>query len=403
MKLNVNFNNLSESYLFTEVAKRIRTYQASHPEAEIIRMDIGDVTRPLATSVVAAMHKAVDHLADADNFHGYGPEQGYAFLREAIALNDYQKRGLDISADEIFVSDGAKCDIGNFTDLMAPDDIVGIPDPVYPVYVDSNIIAGRNVENGGIRYIECSEANDFKPSIPKEHLDVVYLCSPNNPTGSVLTREELKAWVDYAHANQSLILFDSAYEIFVRDEDLPRSIYEIEGADRVAVEIRSFSKTAGFTGIRCGYTVVPRNLFGTFPDGTRKELARLWLRRQTTKFNGASYVSQRGAEAIYTPEGQKEIKENIDYYLRNARLLKDVLESRGVKVIGGGNSPYVWFKLPGGRTSWEVFDLLLDKCHISTTPGSGFGRNGEGCIRMTGFSTHEKTLETASRLRNLPL
>lgn len=404
MQANSNFQNLAETYLFAEVGARVRKYQTEHPDTPVIRMDIGDVTLPLAPAVAEAMNKAVGDMRNAATFHGYGPEQGYAFLREAIARHDYKARGIDISEDEIFVSDGAKCDIANMTDLFAEDTIVGVPNPVYPVYVDSNIMAGRTEANGKIVYIKCDSTNAYKPLVPEgKKIDVIYLCSPNNPTGSVLSKADLKAWVDYARANGSLILFDSAYEAFVSDPKLPRSIYEVEGAKEVAIEVRSYSKTAGFTGLRCGYTVVPAALKARYADGSEVELRKLWLRRQTTKFNGASYVTQRGAEAIYSPEGEEQVKANIAYYLRNARMLREAMDKMGLQAIGGDNSPYVWVKAPDGLGSWELFDLLLQKCHLSTTPGVGFGSGGEGCIRLTGFNSYENTLKAIERLAGLDL
>lgn len=401
MIANSNFQNLSDSYLFPEVGRRVRSFQQSHPDAKVIRMDVGDVTLPIIRPVAEAMRKAVDDMTLSQTFHGYGPEQGYDFLRTAIAENDYRKSGIDIHEDDIFVSDGAKCDIGNLTDIIGTECVVGIPDPVYPVYVDSNIMAGRTVKNGKIVYIKCDGANDYKPLLPESKVDVVYLCSPNNPTGSVLNREDLTQWVDYARRNGSIIIFDSAYEAFITDPNLPKSIYEIEGAKEVAIEVRSFSKTAGFTGLRCGYTVVPDTLTAKYADGTPVALRKLWLRRQTTKFNGASYIVQRGAEAIYTPEGMTEVKANIDYYLQNANLLKEGLQKSGIHSVGGQNSPYVWFKAPDGIGSWEMFDLLLEKCHLSSTPGAGFGEGGEGCIRLTGFNSRENTLEAVKRLLRL--
>lgn len=403
MTANSNFQNLSESYLFPEVGRRVRAFQANHPDVRVIRMDVGDVTRPLIKPVAEAMIKAVKEMTDGTSFRGYGPEQGYDFLRETIAGSDYASRGVEIAADEIFVSDGAKCDIGNLTDIFASESVIGVPDPVYPVYVDSNIMAGRTAENGRLVYIPCDPQDGYKPRVPARDIDVVYLCSPNNPTGGVLGKEDLKSWVDYARKHGAIIIFDSAYEAFVRDPEIPRSIYEVEGAREVAIEVRSYSKTAGFTGLRCGYTVVPRDLKSRFADGAEAQLRKLWLRRQTTKFNGASYVVQRGAEAVYSPEGQVEVKANIDYYLRNASLLRDSLRENGIEAIGGVNSPYVWFKAPGGKGSWEMFDFLLENCHISTTPGAGFGKGGEGCIRLTGFNTYENTVEAAGRLARLTL
>ena len=401
MKLNSNFQNLSESYLFAEVGRRVREYQENNPQNKVIRMDIGDVTLPIIEPVARAMQKAVGEMLHPETFHGYGPEQGYQFLRDAIAKNDYAERGIEISANEIFISDGAKCDIGNFTDLMGPDCVVAIPNPVYPVYLESNIIPGRTEENGRIVLLDCDPENDFKPSLPKEDVDVIYLCSPNNPTGTVLNREDLKKWVAIANKMGAVILFDSAYEAFIRDENIPRSIYEIPGARDVAVEIRSDSKTAGFTGLRCGYTVVPSSLKGTFADGSVAPLRKLWLRRQTTKFNGASYIIQRGAEAIYSPEGKSLVRANIDYYLHNAAMLREAFIALGYEATGGENSPYVWIRNKEGLDSWQFFDLLLRKCNISVTPGEGFGSAGQGCIRLTGFNSHENTREAIQRISKL--
>lgn len=401
MKANSNFQSLSESYLFAEVSRRVSAFRTLHPDADIIRMDIGDVTLPIIKPVAEAMRKAVADMESADTFYGYGPEQGYSFLREAIAKSDYAERGIEIAPDEIFISDGAKCDIGNFTDLFSPHAVVGIPNPVYPVYVDSNVMCGRTIENGRLVFIDCDPENDYAPMVPEGEIDVIYLCSPNNPTGSVMRRRELKKWVEFAIRHNSLILFDSAYEAFVREPEIPKSIYEIEGARNVAVEIRSFSKTAGFTGLRCGYTVVPREIKACFSDGAETELRKLWLRRQTTKFNGASYIIQRGAEAVYSPEGKILVKENIDYYLRNAGLLRDAFVKSGYKTFGGVNSPYVWVKDKAGRGSWDLFEYILSKCGISTTPGVGFGSAGEGFIRLTGFNSYENTLSAITRLSSL--
>lgn len=403
MKINDNFELLSESYLFAEVGARVRKYKSEHPEADVIRMDIGDVTLPVASSVVKAMKKASEEMGSASTLRGYGPEQGYEFLRRAIVENDYKRLGVVLDVDEVFVSDGAKCDIGNLTDIFGADIIVGIPDPVYPVYVDSNVMAGRTVDNGGIHLIECDPENGFKPVIPSVSLDVIYLCSPNNPTGSAMTKEDLRQWVEFARSNDALIIFDSAYEAFVREKDIPRSIYEVEGAKEVAIEVRSYSKTAGFTGLRCGYTVVPKELKGRYSDGKEVEVRKLWLRRQTTKFNGASYIVQRGAEAIYSPEGKKQTAASIDYYLRNASLLREAFDAMGLQATGGKNSPYVWVKAPNGSSSWEMFDRLLHECNLSTTPGVGFGKGGEGCIRFTGFNSYENTLKAIERLKSLDL
>lgn len=398
MIANSNFQALSENYLFAEVGRRVKDYRLQHPEADIIRMDIGDVTLPIIPPVVEAMQRAATEMAHSKTFRGYGPEQGYDFLRSAIAAYDYVSRGVDIREDEIFVSDGAKSDIANLTDLFAPGNKVGITNPVYPVYRDSNIMAGRTEENGLLTLIECDATSGYRPLLPGKELDIIYLCSPNNPTGNTMTAAELKEWVDYALTNDSLIVYDSAYEAFIRDSDLPRSIYEIEGARKVAIEVRSFSKTAGFTGLRCGYTVVPKELKVKYADGTEVELRKLWLRRQTTKFNGASYVIQRGAEAVYSPEGRELIRKNINYYLNNAQILGSAFRKMGFQTLERVNSPYIWIKDTEGRTSWVLFDLLLSKCHLSVTPGVGFGSAGEGCIRLTGFNTLENTLTAAERL-----
>lgn len=403
MRINDNFEKLPESYLFSEVARRLREYKERNPEADVIRMDIGDVTLPIASVAIAAMHDAVEDMATASKFHGYGPEQGYSFLREAIAENDYQALGIDMSASEIFISDGAKSDLGNLGDIYSRDCVIATSDPGYPVYVDTAVMSGRGgeLENGrwgNILYLECDENNAFCPVPPAEHADVVILCSPNNPTGVAYSRDLLRRWVEYAKAHNALIIYDSAYEAFEEGSDLPRSIYEIEGAKDVAIEIRSFSKTAGFTGLRCGYTVVPENLYGYDSEGRQVSLRKLWNRRQTTKFNGASYIVQRGAAALYTSHGKKEVREAIDYYLQNARMLRESLKSSGYKVYGGVYSPYVWVKAKNGESSWELFERLLSEKHISCTPGVGFGKNGEGYIRLTGFNTRENTLMAVCRI-----
>lgn len=405
--INDNFTFLAESYLFSEVAKRINAYKEAHPEVDIIRMGIGDVTRPLCKVAIEAMHKAVDDQADSSTFHGYGPEQGYAFLREAIVEHDYRARGIDMDADEIFVSDGAKSDTGNIGDILARGNRVAVTDPVYPVYVDTNVMGGRAgvLDTDGcwsnIIYLPVTAENGFVPALPSEVPDMIYLCYPNNPTGTTLTREQLKVWVDYARAHHSLILFDSAYETFIRQDDVPHSIYEIEGAKEVAIEFRSFSKTAGFTGVRCGYTVVPKALKGADSKGEMVSLNHLWNRRQCTKFNGASYISQRAAAAIYTPEGKQQTRETVDYYLRNAEVLRQGLLDAGFEVFGGTNAPYVWIKTPDETTSWEFFDILLDRCHVAGTPGSGFGPSGEGYIRLTAFNTYENTVEAIDRIKKV--
>lgn len=403
--INDNFCLLSESYLFSEVAQRINAYKDRHPDADIIRMGIGDVTRPLCQAAITAMHRAVDEEARSETFHGYGPEQGYAFLREAIATGDYRARGIDIRPDEIFVSDGAKSDTGNIGDILSSGCRVAVTDPVYPVYVDTNVMGGRAGQQAtdgcwsNITYLPVLAANGFVPALPAEGaVDVIYLCYPNNPTGTTLTRAQLKEWVDYARRNGALILFDSAYEAFIRDEDVPHSIYEIEGAKEVAIEFRSFSKTAGFTGVRCAYTVIPQALKGTDSQGRKISINHLWNRRQCTKFNGASYISQCAAAAIYTPEGREQTRQTIDYYLRNAHTMVEGLRKAGLEVFGGRNAPYVWIKTPQGIDSWKFFDMLLDLCHVAGTPGSGFGPSGEGYIRLTAFNTFDNTVEAIRRI-----
>lgn len=406
MRINDNFEKLPESYLFSTVARKLREYRDQHPDVDIIRMDIGDVTLPLPAACIEAMHRAVDEMGSGSTFHGYGPEQGYAFLREAIADNDY--KGLGISADEIFISDGAKSDLGNLGDIYSCDCIVAVTDPGYPVYVDSNVIDGRGGELcdgkwSNFVYLDCTPDNGFKPMPPKEHADVIFLCSPANPMGVAFSRKELKAWVDYARENKAVIIYDSAYCAYVTDSDTVRSIYEIEGASDVAIEVRSFSKTAGFTGLRCGYTVVPDSLYGYYDKVSKVAFRKLWLRRQTTKFNGASYIIQRGAEATYSAEGSRQVAANVAYYLRNAAIIRDTLRESGFEVYGGVDSPYVWVKYPDADDSWKLFDTLLDKAHISCTPGVGFGSLGQGYIRFTGFNTLEKTREAMNRLKSLKL
>lgn len=403
-KVNDNFLKVNQSYLFSEVAKRISAYKEANPGADIIRMGIGDVTRPLCSAVIDALRKAVDEQAEAATFKGYGPEQGYKFLRDKISEFDYRARGIDISPDEIFVSDGAKSDTGNFGDILSASNRIALTDPVYPVYLDTNIMGGRGFDlagNSNIELLPCTAANGFVPDLPRQKADMIYLCYPNNPTGTALTRSQLKVWVDYARENGSLILFDSAYEAFITDDNVPHSIYEIDGARDVAVEFRSFSKTAGFTGIRCGYTVVPDSLFGMDENGNKVQLNKLWNRRQCTKFNGASYLSQRAAEAIYSEEGRAQVRQTVDYYMNNARLLREGLLQAGLETFGGENAPYIWFKTPQGFDSWAFFDLLLDKCNIASTPGVGFGSAGEGYVRLTAFNTLDNTLRAVERLKNL--
>ena len=402
-KVNQNFLKLPGSYLFSEIARRLAAYTAEHPEAKMIRLGIGDVTRPLAPAVIEAMHKAVDEMGTFEGFHGYGPEQGYDFLREAIAKTDYAARGVDIKPNEIFVSDGAKSDCGNIGDIFGADNVVAVCDPVYPVYVDTNAMAGRAgdfQEKLGkwskLVYMPCVEENGFTPQIPQEKVDMIYLCFPNNPTGTVATKEQLKAWVDYANENKAVILYDSAYEAFITQDDVPHTIYEIEGARTCAIEFRSFSKTAGFTGNRCAYTVVPMELER---DGAK--LNALWNRRQCTKFNGVPYVIQRGAAAVYTEEGQRQIKETITYYQENARVIREGLTEAGLTCFGGVNAPYIWLKTPDGMGSWEFFDKLLKEANVVTTPGAGFGPSGEGYIRLTAFGDADATKEAVARIRTM--
>ena len=407
IKINENFMNLQDSYLFSTIAKKVAEYTEKNPDKKVIKLGIGDVTRPIVPAVIRAMKKAVEEQGTQEGFRGYGPEQGYDFLRKAIVENDYKSRGIEIEEDEIFVSDGAKCDCGNIVDIFAQDNKVAITDPVYPVYLDTNVMSGRSgkwdedkniYEN--IVYLPVTAQNDFKPELPKEKVDMIYLCFPNNPTGTVLDKKELKKWIEYAKENKAVILYDSAYEAFITEENIPHSIYEVEGAKEVAIEFRSFSKTAGFTGLRCAYVVVPKQLKGYTKKQEEISLNKLWNRRTCTKFNGVSYIVQRGAEAVYSKEGKEQIKENINYYLENAKIIKEGLEKSGYTVYGGKNSPYVWLKVPEGMTSWEFFDELLEKYNIVGTPGSGFGPHGEGYFRLTAFGTRENTIEAMERINN---
>lgn len=409
--LNENFLRLSQNYLFSEIARRVREYKEEHPDAHIISLGIGDVTQPLAPACIEAMHRAVDEMAASETFRGYGPEQGYEFLRRAIAEGDFRSRGIDMDLDEIFISDGAKSDCGNIGDIFSTDCPVAMTDPVYPVYLDSNVMSGRAGEKdadgawSGIRLLPVTAENGFVPELPASGSDapqaldgaLIYLCYPNNPTGTVISREDLGRWVDYALAHRCVIFYDAAYEAYIRHDDVPHSIYEIPGAKRCAIEFHSFSKTAGFTGVRCGYTVVPKALTVTASDGTEVRMRDLWNRRQCTKFNGTSYITQRAAEAIYTPEGREQVRQTIDYYMQNADYLRQSLQRLGFTVFGGEDAPYVWLKTPQGVSSWQFFDHLLRDLNIVATPGVGFGPSGEGYIRLTAFGRREDYVEAIHR------
>ena len=402
--VNEHLLRLLDNYLFTDITRKVNSFKVTHPKAEVIHLGIGDVTRPIPAACREAMCKAVNDLGKAETFHGYGPEQGYDFLIEAILKHDYASRGVSLSASEIFISDGAKTDTGNLGDILAKDKSIGVTDPIYPAYIDSNVSSGRAgyIDEWGkwsnVVYIPCRMENNFIPPIPEQRIDIIYLCFPNNPTGAVLTKNELKNWVNYAIKNDALIIFDAAYEAYIRQPDIPHSIYEIKGAKKVAIEIRSFSKTAGFTGVRCGYTVIPKEVTAATLNGERISLNKLWLRRQTTKFNGASYISQRGAEAVYTPQGQEEVKTMIDYYMENARLMKKALGGTGLKVFGGENAPYLWVKAPDGMSSWKFFDKLLYDAQVVSTPGIGFGPSGEGYVRLTAFNDRRQCEEGIKRI-----
>jgi LL-diaminopimelate aminotransferase len=402
IRINQNYLKLQASYLFSDIAKRVAAFQKAHPEKEIIKLGIGDVTRPLPPACIQAFHQAVDEMADAATFRGYGPEQGYDFLREKIAREDFQARGADISPDEVFVSDGAKCDNGNIQEIFATDITVAIPDPVYPVYLDTNVMAGRtgtfvDGRYQGVVYMDCTRETGFIPAIPKEKVDLVYLCFPNNPTGGTISLSQLKGWVEFARDTQALILYDAAYETFIRNDSLPHSIFEIEGAREVAIEFRSFSKTAGFTGTRCAYSVVPKSCVAYTEAGEPRPLHTLWNRRHTTKFNGVSYPVQRAAEAVYSPEGRAQCRELIDYYLRNASLIREEMTALGYECIGGENSPYIW--VDGKMDSWAFFDLLLEKANVVCTPGVGFGRCGAGYIRISAFNHYKNVQKAMERIR----
>lgn len=400
--INENYLKLQASYLFSDIAKRVASFQEKNPDREVIKLGIGDVTRALPQACIEAFHKAVDEMAVDASFRGYGPEQGYGFLREAIARNDFNARGADIAADEIFVSDGAKCDTGNIQELFSQDITIAIPDPVYPVYLDTNVMAGRTgkFEEGrfkGIVYLDSTKENNFVPALPKEPVDLIYLCFPNNPTGSTITKEELKTWVDYARDNKALILFDAAYEAFIQDDSLPKTIYEIEGAKEVAIEFRSFSKSGGFTGTRCAFTVVPKACMAYDATGKAHSVHALWNRRHCTKFNGVSYPVQKAAEALYSEAGKVQAKELVDYYLKNAALICDTMEELGFTYDGGKNSPYVW--IWGNMDSWEFFDMLLSKAGVVCTPGAGFGKCGKGYIRISAFNSYENVVKAMQRIR----
>jgi LL-diaminopimelate aminotransferase len=404
-RINEHYQKLKAGYLFPEIGRRVTRFCAENPAAKVIRLGIGDVTEPLPPAIVAAWHKAVDEMAQRATFRGYGPEQGYDFLRQAIVDNDYKARGAAVELDEIFISDGSKCDTGNILEIFGPENKVAITDPVYPVYVDTNVMAGRTGAAddmgrfAGLVYIPATAESNFVPALPAERVDLIYLCYPNNPTGMTASREELQKWVDYARANNSIILYDAAYEAYITDSSIPHSIFEIPGAREVAIEFRSFSKTAGFTGVRCAFTVVPKSLMGTNARGEKVAVHGLWNRRQTTKFNGVSYPVQRAAEAIYSEAGRPQVRSIIEFYLTNARLIREGIAATGLKVYGGVNAPYVWVKTPAGESSWDFFDRLLKQAHLVGTPGSGFGPSGEGYFRLSAFNSRENVEEAVRRFR----
>jgi LL-diaminopimelate aminotransferase len=402
--INDNYLKLKAGYLFPEIARRVSAFAAEQPDAPIIKLGIGDVTEPLPAACRTAMIRAVEEMGDRATFHGYGPEQGYLWLREKIAAHDFQARGCDIDASEIFISDGSKCDCGNILDIFGSDNAIAVTDPVYPVYVDTNVMAGHTGaannrgEYDGLVYLPITADNNFTAALPTQKVDLIYLCFPNNPTGVVASRDYLKQWIDYANAHGSIILFDAAYEAFITDPDIPHSIYEIEGARTCAIEFRSFSKNAGFTGTRCAFTVVPKALMGKASDGSSVELHRLWNRRQSTKFNGVSYIVQRGAEAVYSPDGQTQVKELVSFYLENAKIIREQLATAGLAVYGGVHAPYIWVKTPDGLTSWDFFDKLLHTCHVVGTPGSGFGAAGEGYFRISAFNSRANVEDAMARI-----
>jgi LL-diaminopimelate aminotransferase len=407
--INDNYLLLQDSYLFVDIARRLENFQNENPDKNVIKMGIGDVTKPLSKTVIKAFKDAVDEMSDFNSFRGYGPEQGYSFLVEAIIKNDFKPSGINIDTDEVFISDGAKCDTGNIQEIFGLDNKVCVTDPIYPVYVDTNVMAGRggSITNNGtyssIVYMSCTQENNFIPELPKEPVDLIYLCFPNNPTGTTLNKDQLSKFVEFAKENNSIILFDAAYESFIRENDVPHSIYEIDGAKEVAIEFRSFSKTAGFTGTRCAYTIVPKELYGLSSNGEKISVNELWNRRQTTKFNGVSYPVQKAAEATFSIEGKKEIKENIDYYMENAKIIRNSLSNLGLNIYGGVNSPYIWVKTPNNMKSWDFFDLLLNEANIVGTAGSGFGLSGEGYLRLTAFNTLENTKEAMDRMSKIKL
>jgi LL-diaminopimelate aminotransferase len=402
-RINEHYLKLKAGYLFPEIGRRVKAFAEANPQAKMIRLGIGDVTEPLPPACIEAMHKAVDEMSRRETFRGYGPEQGYDFLRNAIAEHDFKARGVDVSPDEVFVSDGSKCDTGNILDIFGADNRIAVLDPVYPVYVDTNVMAGHTGladdqgRYGKLAYLPCTAENNYTPELPREKVDVIYLCYPNNPTGTVATKETLAKWVEYAKANDAILFFDAAYEAYITDPAIPHSIYEVPGAKDVAVEFRSFSKNAGFTGTRCAFTVVPKPLAGKTSAGERKEIHPLWMRRHTTKFNGVSYIVQRGAEAVYSAAGKRQCRELIDFYLTNARLLREGLQKAGISVYGGVNAPYIWLKTPGGMKSWDFFDRLLQRAHLVGTPGSGFGACGEGYFRLSAFNSRANIEEAVER------
>lgn len=406
LQINENFLKLSDNYLFADIAKKVHAFRNQHPELSVISLGIGDVTQPLPAACIEAMQKAVTEMGSSASFHGYGPEEGYDFLRGAILKNEYESRGVQLELNEIFISDGAKSDCGNIGDILGIQNTVAITDPVYPVYIDSNVMSGRagmwkNERWSRINYLPCNQENRFIPSLPAQPADIIYLCYPNNPTGTVLTKEELQKWVDYALEHQSLILYDAAYEAYIQNTDIPHSIYELEGARQCAIELRSFSKTAGFTGVRCGYTIIPQELTATTSCGEKIKLNALWNRRQCTKFNGTSYITQRGAEAIYTSEGKQQVRKTIDYYMANARMMRTALQQIGYDVTGGENAPYLWVKTPDNLSSWQFFDHLLNQAQVIVTPGVGFGPSGEGYVRLTAFGKQEDCITAIQRIKEL--